>query len=101
VLKSREPAYQGRKGSDELPAFMLGKQAIPVPVVAAVAVGTAGAASDVTGSPNDVADAADEDSSPAPDPAATGPTANAGPDDAAIEAARKRRTDRRGKRGRS
>jgi SecD/SecF fusion protein len=24
VLKSREPAYKGRKGSDELPAFMLG-----------------------------------------------------------------------------
>ena len=101
VLKSREPAYKGRKGSDELPAFMLGKQAMPVPAVAAVAVGTAGAASDVTVTTDDVAEAPDEDSSPAPDPAATGPTANAGPDDAAIEAARQRRVDRRGKRGRS
>ncbi len=101
VLKSREPVYQSRKGSDELPAFMLGKQAMPVPAVAAVAVGMAGAASDVTVTTDDVTVASDEDSSPAPDPAPTGSIANAGPDDAAIEAARKRRVDRRGKRGRS
>ena len=101
VLKSREPAYQSRKGSDELPAFMLGKQGMPVPAVAAVAVGSAGAASDTTVATEDVSIAPEEDSNADPDPATTGSTANAGPDDAAIEAARKRRVDRRGKRGRS
>ena len=80
---------------------MLGKQGMPVPAVAAVAVGNAGAAGDVMVGTHDAEDAPNEDSSPAPDPAAAGPTANAGPDDAAIEAARKRRVDRRGKRGRS
>jgi len=100
VLKSREPEYKGRKGSDELPAFMLGKQGVPVPAVAAVAVGSAGSA-DAAVTTDDVSVSPEEGSNPVPDPAATGPTANAGPDDAAIEAARKRRVDRRGKRGRS
>jgi len=97
VLKGREPEYKSRKGSDELPAFMLGKQGVGVAAATAVAVGSAGASDAFT---VDV----DEDTSPSDEPPAAtpdGPKTNAGPDDAAIEAARKRRVDRRGKRGRS
>lgn len=94
VLKGREPEYKSRKGSDELPAFMLGKQGVPVPVETAVVVGNAG--------PSEVFSvAADDDGIATTEEAPAAPKANAGPDDAAIEAARKRRVDRRGKRGRS
>lgn len=89
VLKSREPEYQSRKGSDELPAFILGKQA----TATAVVVGAADT-SDVVETTAYAARASE------PTPAAE-PTANAGPDDSAIQAARARRTNRRGKRGRS
>ena len=76
---------------------MLGKQGVGVAAATAVAVGSAGASDAFT---VDV----DEDTSPSDEPPAATPDepkTNAGPDDAAIEAARKRRVDRRGKRGRS
>ena len=75
VLKRNEPEYRGRKGTDELPVFILGREGqreTPEPVPAAVV---------------------------AADMAEPEPTA-AGPDDAAIEAARQRRLERRGKRKR-
>ncbi len=84
VLKKREPEYRGRKGSDELPAFMLGKL-VDVPVEAMAFATTAAVLGPV------VAEGAEATSAP---PAAT----MAGPDAAAIEAARQRRTSRRGKR---
>ena len=97
VLKGREPEYKSRKGSDELPAFMLGKQGVAVQATTAVAVGGAGASEAFSGEEDDETPSADETSA-AP---SVEPKTNAGPDDAAIEAARKRRVDRRGKRGRS
>jgi len=84
VLKKREPEYRGRKGSDELPAFMLGKL-VDVPVAAMAFATTAAALGPVA--------AEGEEATSAP-PAAT----MTGPDAAAIEAARQRRTTRRGKR---
>ena len=101
VLKGREPEYKSRKGSDELPAFMLGKQGMPVPVTAAVAVGSAGAtaASAVESEPD--SESTDQGETTVASESTGAPSTNAGPDDAAIEAARKRRVDRRGKRGRS
>ncbi len=84
VLKRREPEYRGRKGSDELPAFMLGKL-VDVPVAAMAFATTAAVPGSVA------AEGAEATSAP---PAAT----MTGPDAAAIEAARQRRTARRGKR---
>jgi predicted RND superfamily exporter protein len=93
VLKSREPEYRGRKGSDELPAFMLGKAGAEhqkVAVAAGVDEALVVEAEEILDNP-DGPPAAPEAASPGP--AATG----AGPDDAAIEAARQRRANRRGK----
>ena len=101
VLKSREPEYRGRKGSDELPAFMLGRTEAVAAGAPAPALATVGATASVA-APDD-ADVASDAAPAAPavaDATADGsPTAPAGPDEAAIEAARERR-ERRGKRRR-
>ena len=110
VLKSGEPEYRGRKGSDELPAFMLGKAApgpVPQPVLAAVAIAPAAAEDGAVEepAPADEAPASEgavpmaDDAAPADDGAASAGQAS-GPDEAAIEAARERRAQRRGKRRR-
>lgn len=89
VLKSGEPEYRGRKGSDELPAFMLGREGSEQQR-AAVAVGAdetlAVEAAEI------LADTPAEAAAPAP--------SSAGPDDEAVEAARRRRAERRGKKRR-
>ncbi|MEI6688936.1 MAG: protein translocase subunit SecD [Thermoleophilia bacterium] len=93
VLKSREPEYRGRKGSTELPAFMLGKAGAEhqkVAVAAGVDEALAVEAEEILDNPD----------GPPATPEATPPAATAtgaGPDDAAIEAARQRRANRRGK----
>ena len=93
VLKSREPEYRGRPGSTELPAFMLGKVGAEQQKVA-VATGA-----DSTLVLETEALSESEDDAPAApkadDQSAAG--TSAGPDDAAIEAARQRRANRRGK----
>ena len=90
VLKRGEPEYRGRPGSDELPAFMLGKVVTEEPRVA-VAV----AADSPAPAVEEAATADPEAPGTTATSAATG--APAGPDDAAIEAARQRRANRRGK----
>jgi len=93
VLKSGEPEYRGRKGSTELPAFMLGKAGAEqqaVAVAAGVDPTLALEAEEIFESMDDAPAAAATDAQPASGSAA-------GPDDAAIEAARQRRANRRGK----
>ncbi|MGI9188444.1 MAG: protein translocase subunit SecF, partial [Gaiellales bacterium] len=93
VLKSGEPEYRGRKGTTELPAFMLGK--------AGVERQKESMADDID--PALVLEAAEilepQAAAPAAPAADDKPAAStaAGPDDAAIEAARQRRANRRGK----
>jgi SecD/SecF fusion protein len=105
VLKSREPEYRARPGSTELPAFMLGRELADrqqAPVAVAVAAGGIAASSvDADLSDESETDEAEATDAGAPDTAAATP-ANpaAGPDDAAIEAARQRRAERRGKKRR-
>ncbi len=116
VLKSREPEYRGRRGSDELPAFIIGKAAAAAQrapaAVAAGASATAGAdaslaaeleADDAQLEARSDADApSDADAGPAPSADASPPGAGgqAGPDEAAIEAARQRRAERKNRRKR-
>ena len=93
VLKSREPEYRGRPGSTELPAFMLGKVGAEQQKVA-VATG----ADSPLVLETEALSESEDDASAAPkadDQSAAG--TSAGPDDAAIEAARQRRANRRGK----
>ncbi len=92
VLKSSEPEYRGRKGSDELPAFMLGKQGMEEQRLA-VGVGASGAAATEIETVPDVTTT----EAPTPEVPSAGPSAAGGPDDAAIDAARQRRASRRGK----
>jgi predicted RND superfamily exporter protein len=105
VLKSREPEYRARPGSTELPAFMLGRELADrqqAPVAVAVAAGGIAASSvDADLSDESETDEAEATDAGEPDTAAATP-ANpaAGPDDAAIEAARQRRAERRGKKRR-
>ena len=97
VLKRNEPEYRGRKGTDELPAFMLGKEGMRSTSAAVpVGVGAEATADEDFAVPAEEAPAAAE---AAAEPAAPAGTA-AGPDDDAIEAARRRRLERRGKRKR-
>jgi SecD/SecF fusion protein len=98
ILKGRTPEYIGRKGSNELPVFIVGLPAAG-----------AGARAPV----DDDVDAAGLERVPDPSPAAGGEEAQAtpaatataeatdaagedGPDQAAIDAARRRRAERRG-----
>jgi hypothetical protein len=93
VLKSREPEYRGRPGSTELPAFMLGKAGAEqqkVAVAAGVDATLVVEAEEILDAPSDAPAAPTADAPP------TSGTA-AGPDDAAIEAARRRRANRRDK----
>ncbi len=111
VLKSRETEYRNRQGSDELPAFILGKDPVPAVAVAVAAgpalsapgvdVGAADDAADVddVADVDEAPDGPDEPAAPPASPSASSP-AGTGPDEAAIEAARRRREERRGKRGR-
>lgn len=97
VLKRNEPEYRGRKGTDELPAFMLGKEGMRSTSAAVpVGVGAEATADEDFAVPAEEAPAA---AGAAAEPAAPAGTA-AGPDDDAIEAARRRRLERRGKRKR-
>ena len=104
VLKSREPEYRGRKGTTDLPAFMLGKAGVEQQKVA-VAAGVDGAFAIDAGdddedaaAPSSPSEDASTDVAPTPTAETTPPAAtSAGPDDAAIEAARQRRANRRGK----
>ena len=97
VLKRNEPEYRGRKGTDELPAFMLGKEGMRSTSAAVpVGVGAEATADEDFAVPAEESPAAAE---AAAEPAAPAGTA-AGPDDDAIEAARRRRLERRGKRKR-
>ena len=98
ILKSREPEYRGRQGSDELPAFILGRDPQPATAVA-VAAGSAVAPA-VAAETSAGVDTEMDDGPPAPPPSTDAPTTGSGPDEAAIEAARRRREERRGKRGR-
>ncbi|MFM7694927.1 MAG: protein translocase subunit SecF, partial [Actinomycetota bacterium] len=117
VLKSREPEYRGRRGSDELPAFILGKEgaaAQRVPVAAGAVAG--GGQADVDAeleveaaeleapaapeAPAEPAQEPPDGAAPAAPPAAPAAPSAGGPDDAAIEAARQRREQRRGKKRR-
>ncbi|MGI9117386.1 MAG: protein translocase subunit SecD [Gaiellales bacterium] len=93
VLKSGEPEYRGRTGTDELPAFMLGKEGAQEQKVA-IAVGA-----EASAEAEAEAERTDEAAAPAA-PEAPAPNPNAGPDEAAIEAARRRRAERRGKKRR-
>ncbi len=96
VLKSGEPEYRGRQGSSELPAFMLGKAGAEqqrVAVAAGVDEALVVEAAEILETP-DAAPTAD--APPMADAPPTGRTSG-GPDDAAIEAARQRRANRRGK----
>jgi SecD/SecF fusion protein len=105
VLKSGEPEYKARPGSTDLPAFMLGREQADrqqAPVAVAVAAGGIAASSvDADLSDESETDEAEATDAGEPDTAAATP-ANpaAGPDDAAIEAARQRRAERRGKKRR-
>jgi SecD/SecF fusion protein len=93
VLKSREPEYRGRPGSTELPAFMLGKAGAEQQKVAVAA----GVDSTLAVEAEEILETPDETpAAPAADAPPTSGTA-AGPDDAAIEAARQRRANRRDK----
>ena len=104
VLKSREPEYRGRKGTTDLPAFMLGKAGVEQQKVA-VAAGVDGAFAIDAGdddedaaAPSSPSEDASTDVAPTPTAETTPPAAtSAGPDDAAIEAARQRLANRRGK----
>jgi predicted RND superfamily exporter protein len=93
VLKSREPEYRGRPGSTELPAFMLGKAGVEQQKVAVAT----GADSTLALETEEIFESMDDaPAAPKADDQPAGGT-TAGPDDAAIEAARQRRANRRGK----
>lgn len=103
ILKGRTPEYAGRKGSDELPVFIIGLPS-----------GEAGERMAATDPGEDAAGLEREPDPPAPSgegntQAATAATAVAeaeesttegGPDEAAVDAARRRRAERRGRKNR-
>jgi preprotein translocase SecF subunit len=115
-LKGRTPEYESRKGSDELPVFILGldgnQRARTVAVEQATgAEDAAGIEREPSGAPDDVdgeEDPAQEGVDGAPEPTVSEGTGDgaestpsgSGPDDDAIEAARRRRAQRRARRGR-
>ena len=92
VLKNREPEFRARKGSDELPAFMLGKQ-VTSTVGLKPAIGAAVGAAN-----GDSASGAAASGAPSAPAAPSTDASKKGPDAEAVAAARLRRAQRRGKR---
>jgi SecD/SecF fusion protein len=97
ILKGRDPEYRSRTGSDELPAFMIGKR-VDEPVAAPAAPVPAAPALPAPAADDEAED--DDAAPPGPPEPPDGepPTPTAGPDEAAIEAARRRRAERRNRR---